>query len=96
MAMAAATVTEYPDLESAEQTLRALETLWQGCVERWDRLYDEWSSANFDALDVEGECARDTRDVHAKLAAAKDVLGENPIVQELQEKVRKRSFLRVI
>ncbi len=52
--------TEYPDLDSAERTLAALETLWQGCAERWDRLYDEWSAANFDALDVAGECSRDT------------------------------------
>ncbi len=79
--------TEYPDLESAEVTLRALETLWQGCVERWDRLYDEWSAANFDALDVAGECSRSTADVHRKLQAAREVLGENPIVQELHDKV---------
>ncbi len=48
--------TAYPELDSAERTLEALEMLWQGCVERWDRLYDEWSAANFDALDVAGEC----------------------------------------
>ncbi len=79
--------TEYPDLDSAERTLAALETLWQGCAERWDRLYDEWSAANFDALDVAGECSRDTKEIHAKLASAREVLGENPVVQELSEKV---------
>lgn len=26
--------TQYPELEAAEKTLQALETLWQRCVER--------------------------------------------------------------
>lgn len=56
---------------------------------RWDRLYDEWSAANFDALDVAGDCREGTKDVHDKLVAAREVLGENPVVSELSEKVWK-------
>jgi len=80
-------VTEYAELTAAEKTMRALDTLWQSC-EAWDRFYDEWSTITFDALDV-SSCKERTEDIHSKLAAAQDVLGENPVVNELKTKVRK-------
>jgi len=78
-------VTEYSELAAAESTMRALDTLWQSC-ETWDRLYDEWSSATFDALDVKA-CQGMTLEIHEKVLAAQRTLGDNPVVQELKNKV---------
>lgn len=77
--------TDYPDLRASEATLEALESLWNG-VERWDRLYDTWSTLNFDLLDV-NDCRAKTECIKLTLESAQAHLGENPIAKELRDKV---------
>lgn len=77
--------TEYPELESAEKTLGALETLWSG-IEEWDQLYDEWTMVAFDLLDVQDTRQKSER-IFQMVQSSQLVLGENPIAKELFEKV---------
>ena len=78
-------ITEYPELDSAEKTLSALESLWNG-IERWDRLYDTWSTLNFELLDV-NDCRAKTEIIKFTLENAQNILGDNPVANELREKV---------
>jgi hypothetical protein len=77
--------SEYFELIAAEQTLAALKMLWK-CVEAWDKIYDEWSTVNFELLDVH-ECQEKTDKIKMQIMQSQEVLGENPVSSDLGEKV---------
>ena len=78
-------LSEYPELLAAEQTLRALKCIWR-CVESWDRMYDEWSTVNFELLDVV-DCQSKTNEIKEEIVGAQQTVGENPVSGDLLERV---------
>ena len=79
------TLSEYFELVSAEQMLKALKCIWK-CVESWDRMYDEWSAMSFEFLDVV-DCQRKTNDIKDQVVRAQEIVGENPVSGGLTERV---------
>ncbi len=78
-------LSEYEQLQAAEETLTALKTLWS-CVEAWDRMYDEWSNVNFEQLDVD-DCQEKTDDIGRRVGRSESVLGGNPVSGDLSSRV---------
>ena len=80
-------VSEYFDLIAAEKVLAALRTVWKS-TDEWETMYSKWANIEFSNLDVD-DLKEGTALIEYELDEAKEALGDNPMSDNLREKVEK-------